>query len=420
MRAIRILALVVAACPMFAAERALPRGFLKQCAVFRGPSGSGFHHAENVPSSWDERTKRDILWRTPIDLPAFASPVVWAGRVVALGSDGTKSAVICFDIEDGRRLWRTEIPLSDKATRGYTPDAKDERWNRMLHAGATPATNGTEVVASFSTGQLVGLDLAGGSKRWEIGLGDTSENSFGLDNSILIYKNTAIVVFEGADRYIAAFDASTGERRWITERENPTWASPILIRTLARKYQVVLPSDPDVTAWDPDTGEKIWSVKVLTGGPEYCVGPSPVYGGGLVFVNCQNSGIFAIDPVRGKRVWRHTELEAYADGVSMVTDGRILYQYYRTRLTAFDCMTGKMLKSKTLKEEASYASPALCAGRLYLMGQGATLVCEADPARDFPLLGVGRISDACDASPAIVDGKILLRTDKFLYCIGDK
>ena len=121
-------------------------------------------------------------------------------------------------------------------------------------------------------------------------LGDTTDNTYGLDNSLLIYGKTVIVVFEGDSQYIAAFDAATGKQVWKTDRESSTWASPILIRTKEGKYQVVLPADPDVTAWDPATGKKIWSVEVLTGGPEYCVGPSPVYAADTVCVNCQNCG----------------------------------------------------------------------------------------------------------------------------------
>ena len=400
----------------------LPADFARNSPTFRGANGSGLTNFKNVPTSWKEGEK-NILWKVEIPLPAWSCPIVWGDKVIALGADAENRAVYCFDAATGKPAWTTKVPADENATADYAVDSMDQRWDTILYAGATPATDGKKVFAAFSNGQLIALNLADGKVAWKTVLGDTADNTYGLDNSLLIYGKTVIVVFQGADQYIAAFDTETGKRVWKTERESSTWASPILIKTKEGKYQVVLPADPDVTAWDPATGKKLWSVEVLTGGPQYCVGPSPVYAADTVCVNCQNCGIYGIDPVAGKKVWGLEELpdgSGFPDGISMATDGKRIYQYFGYSLTCIDAKSGKIIVQKEMEDEANYASPAINNGTLYLFsGMGAAMV-KADPKTNFAPVGKGEIDGMSDAAPAIVEGKLFIRTDDGLYCIGEK
>jgi hypothetical protein len=43
-------------------------------------------------------------------------------------------------------------------------------------------------------------------------------------------------------------------------------------------------------------------------------------------------------------------------------------------------------------------------------------VIEAGPA--FKVVGINRLDELCLASPAVADGKLLLRTASRLYCIA--
>lgn len=388
--------------------------------VFRGAFGSGLTTAKNLPVSWSEEEGKNILWKTDIELPGWSAPVVWNGSVVVTSADQEHRRVHCYDANSGAAKWTTDIPLAPGATEPYEPDTMDPRWDLIVFAGATPATNGKEVFALFSNGQLVALDLETGEFVWSKVLGQTDYNTYGLDNSILIYKDSAIVVFEGNEKFVARYEAGTGREIWKAERKNSTWASPILAPADGKEL-VVLLEDPNAVAWNAETGEEAWNFDVLPGRPDYCVGPSPTYVGGVVVVNSQNSGIFGINPANGSLLWSVTELPSgcgFPDGASMVTDGKYVYQYFDYFLACLDPRTGEVIKEKEMDDMAGYGSPICGENKLYLPGVAETIVLKANPEEDFPLLGKGVIKDTGDPTFAATDGKIFIRCDNSLYCIS--
>ncbi len=322
-------------------------------------------------------------------------------------------------------MWTTTIPVHADATAKYKTDTMDERWDEIVYAGATPAVNGNQVFVLFSNGQLLALELATGDVLWSIVPAETGKNKYGVDNSLLIYRDSVIVAFEGDERFIARYDAATGKQLWRTERGSSTWASPLLAMRADGSRLVVLPADPDVTAWAPETGEQVWTTEVLTGGPDFCVGPSPVQVGDMVFVNCQNCGMFGLDLADGTIAWTLEQLpdgSGFPDGASMTTDGKHLYQFYESVLTCVDAASGKVVRQKELDEYASYASVLLNKGSLYLMCEGMVLVLNSDPETGFEERGRGLLAEEelCDSTPALVKGRIYLRSDWSLYCFGVK
>ena len=401
----------------------LPAGFAEQSPVFRGPRGNGLTDFEGVPTEWDEATGKNLLWKQPLALAAWASPVVWGERVVVAGASATARQVTCLELDTGRELWSTTVPVHSAVSGPYEPDTMDDRWDTLVFAGSTPAVNGKQVFTLFSNGQLVAMELATGRILWDVVLGSTQENPFGVDNSLLIYRDSVIAVFEGDERFIARYEGSTGRQIWKRERHFSSWASPILAGWGEARQAVVLPSDPNVTAWDPESGAELWSTPVLTGGVEFCVGPSAVAVEGSVYVNCENSGIYGLNLADGSIRWSVTELpdgSGFSGSVSMGTDGRHLFQYFESVLTALELSSGKVVLQKEMPEYGNYASPVVNRGSLYLMSEEVTTVVEADPANGFAVIGQGRVSESSDACPAVVAGRILLRADHSLYCFGEK
>jgi hypothetical protein len=66
-----------------------------------------------------------------------------------------------------------------------------------------------------------------------------------------------------------------------------------------------------------------------------------------------------------------------------------------------------------------YASPIVAGDKLYVVSRrNGTFVFEADPQME--LVAQNRITaddSVFNASPAVADGQLILRSDRYLYCI---
>jgi hypothetical protein len=89
-----------------------------------------------------------------------------------------------------------------------------------------------------------------------------------------------------------------------------------------------------------------------------------------------------------------------------------------------EAATGKFVYEERLKPSAGliYASPVLADGRIYYVSQrSGTYVVPARPK--FELLAHNVFEDdssRANASPVVDGGQLLLRTDRYLYCIGKR
>ena len=398
------------------ASETLPEGFLRNSPVFRGPLGIGLAPEGSYRTAW---TADDLLWRVDIDLPGWSAPLIWEDRVIITAADSDDRAVICLSLATGEELWRSNIPLGDTGDADLEIDSMDARWDRILFAAATPATNGRQVFAPFSTGQMVALDLTTGEQQWIVSLGPAGPNTFGLTNSLLLYRDLVITAFEGDEQYIAAFKAESGEQVWKSERKSATWSSPLLLTTPNGTDMVVLLGDPDLSAWNPATGEQLWTIDILSDTPQYAVGPTAIHSEGRIFVNSENAGIYAVNAETGGKLWELEDLDCgFPDGTSMLVHQGRVYQFHEECIAVLNAETGELIKEDFLDDVATYASPMIIGDNLYLITFGGVLVVPADPELEFNVIGKGFLAGSIDASPAAAHGHLVFRGDNVVFAVG--
>jgi hypothetical protein len=102
-------------------------------------------------------------------------------------------------------------------------------------------------------------------------------------------------------------------------------------------------------------------------------------------------------------------------------DGHLYWAYEKLGIAyCAQADTGKLLYEERLNRAGQvYASTLLADGRLYYLNRsGRMFVLAAKPK--FELLSTNDLRDGSrfNASPAVTGNRILLRSDKFLYCIG--
>jgi outer membrane protein assembly factor BamB len=380
--------------------------------VFRGANGSGCTRFKGVPIEWDERQNRNFIFRTRLPLGGLASPLAYGDKVLATGASRDRRELYCLSAKDGRLLWTGRYTSSPKASTAY-PVYKE--LGDLMHAAATPATDGRTVYAIYANGELAAFELASGKNLWHHAIGPTDSNIYGLSGSLLTYRDGVIVQFDGDEHLLIRYDGS-GNVVWKSQRADRTWSSPILISSAGGKHQIITNGDPETCGWDPETGKKLWKVEAVRGD----IVPSPIYAAGLVWTCFEDCGILGIDPETGAIVHNIGALaeSVFSDTNSMCTDGTYLYQFVKDIVTCIEARSGKIAYEKSVACNASYASPFVNDGMLYLPGCGSWLVGTA--GREFKVVGSGKLAEHSDTSPAVVPGRIYIRTETGLCAIGTR
>jgi len=382
---------------------------------YRGPGGSGVSAEKGLPAKWG--AGGGVLWKTRLPGPGHSSPVVWGERIfltafAAAGEPGRgRLLVLCVDVRTGKILWEREVRAGQVERVG----------GANAPATPTPVTDGRRVYVYFGSYGLVCFDFEG-RKVWESPLAPCG-GEFGSASSPVLHGRLLLLnCTTDAEGFMLAADRETGRTVWRTPHAQPTlsFATPFVWETGAGE-QVVLIVSGHVKGFDPKTGRELWRV----GGFPKGVAPTPASAGGLLYAasNAQPGFVVAVRPggrgdITATHVaWRHDK--AVASVPSPLAVGGYLFALKDGGvMSCLDAKSGAVLWQQRLPARGNYfASPVAGDGKVYAVSEeGDVSVIAAKPA--YELIATNSMGERTMASPAISAGRILIRTDENLYCVG--
>jgi outer membrane protein assembly factor BamB len=395
---------------------------------WRGPTGQGLCDEKDLPLTWGGKDEAGVLWK--VHLPGVeqkamqdknqSSPIIARGRVLVTASywpggvQPTSTApehhVACYQLSDGRLLWDVTVPPGpwklDDLRGGYT--------------APTPATDGERVYVVFGSSVIAALDFEGRCIwRKEI-------KPFAFDvavgSSPIVYDDTILYQCDQVNQSarLLAYDRKTGDIQWEKKRpqQNFSHSTPVLVK-IQGKPQLLVAASNALQGVDPASGTVLW----------WCDAAgdtvSPVYGGGLVYCDSgRGGGGVAVDPTGTGDVTKthfRWKVPQVPEGFSSpVIVGAFVYRAHNPGvLKSWKLENGEMVLNERLIGLSTAASPIATAdGRIYFASAGKSFVLRAGPKLD--ILATNDVGDGSDASPAVSDGKIVLKGSKFLYGIGKK
>ncbi|MFA7006606.1 MAG: PQQ-binding-like beta-propeller repeat protein [Verrucomicrobiia bacterium] len=393
----------------------LTAGAAENWPRFRGPTGTGHHVGAALPTKW---SAENVLWCVELKGEGFSSPVNWGDRIflTAATDKGSTRLVIALDARSGKLLWEKSILCA----------APGKSHNMNGFATPTCLTDGERVIAFFGRGGIHCFDL-NGKLLWSQSLGEFA-GPWGSAASPVFAGNLVIQNCDAqGESFIAALDKKTGKIAWRTPRgEKPMggWSTPIEIQA-GKRSELVVNSEQGLDAYNPATGKPLWNCRGFNGRGE----PVPEFARGLLFVvNGKAGDIYAVRPggsgnvSETHRVW-HTPRPKVRDVSSPIVVGDYMFAMdMKGSATTYDSRSGKVVWTEKIPG-AYTASPVESGGLIYINTEsGETLVIK--PGSKLDLVARNSIGDRTGelfrASLAPIGGRIYLRSNRALYCVGAK
>jgi outer membrane protein assembly factor BamB len=395
--------------------------------AWRGPQANGISGEKGIPLKWS--TSENIAWKLAMPSRSGATPIVWGDTIflnVATAMTTGELELWSVDRKSGQPIWKRPLGGGNNQQR------------KQNMSTPSPVTDGTTVWVMTGTGILKAFDFKGN----ELWMRDVQKDygQFGLNwgyaSSPLLHQGVLYVqVLHGMKTddpsYVMKVDGKTGKTMWKVNRpthaisESPdAYTTPLLVN-LGKTFEIVVAGGDIVTAHDPASGKELWRANGLnpTNNPNYRIVASPVVAAGLIIAPTRNKPMLALKPggsgdvTESSKVW---SFDLGPDVPSPVSDGKLVYVVRDNGVIhALDVKTGAVVWGpERLKTGAYSASPVIVEGKLYVTSEneGLTSVITAGPK--FEVLAENPLDDYTLASPAVSNGQIFIRTDKFLWAIG--
>ena len=382
---------------------------------FRGPMGSAISFYTNIPSKWDGKTGKGIIWKTKVPLPGNNSPIIWDDKIFISGADKNQRQVFCFDRIKGTLIWKKDVASSIEKEK--IPEISEE----TSYAAPTMTTDGQRVFAIFPTGDVACFDFKG-KNLWSKNLG-LPESIYGYASSLEMYQDLLIIQYDQAQAddaksRIFALDAFSGNTIWEVKRPvSGSWTTPIVAK-IGQQHQLITSAAPYVITYNPSNGMEFWRAECVSGD----LAPSLIYAGGLIFAVDPYNKLAAIKPNGSGNVTK-SNIAWTAEGdipdiCSPVSDGERIYLLTTEgSLTCWQVSDGKKLWNKDIRKEFQ-SSPSLVGTNLFLIStDGTAIIIES--AEEYKEISRNELGEEVFASPAFADGRIYIRGKENLYCIGN-
>jgi outer membrane protein assembly factor BamB len=385
--------------------------------------GHGHFPKIQPPGTW--ATDQNVLWKTPVDIGGYSSPIVAGGKVFVTAEMGS---LICLDAADGKVLWQKDLfskdskdippELSKKLMRGCGGDSKQST--------PTPTSNGELVFYINAMGLCACYDLQG-NQKW-IRIVETADDEEHFSSSP-IFAGDRIILSWGC---LLALNAKDGATLWQAADAKPTYGTPALTKIGGQEVAITPAGD----------------IVRLADGAVLCAGlfestyTTPLIEGQVLYVIDHKAKALELPAraekgMRPKELWKNTltgkfmASPIYRDGLIYTIENQMC------RLNILDAKTGEILTSARAPGQAprkiergvkieglapakyAYASPAVSERNLFFFDDaGNAAVLEL--GCEYRLVRINKLADGMVGTPFFFKDSIIIRGTRTVYCIADK
>lgn len=405
---------------------------------WRGPRSNNISEETGLPSRWT-RGGENMLWRA--EWVGRSTPAVFDGRVCASGrAEQRFEAVACWDARDGKKLWERRFPVYNTTI----------PFTRVGWASVTADPETGYLYAQNGDGHLLCLDRDG-KTVWERRLGEEMGRSSGYGgrtHTPLVDGQNLIMSVVGTgwgdlsalrQRYVA-FDKRTGAVTWIATPSDAVvedfnnQANAVVAEIGGRRLIIGGGADGWIYALRAETGELQWKFRMsqkslnspvtVVGNTVYATSNGEPVDGNFLGQIVALDGAGRGDVTATARIW-HTDAILAGFAAPVFHAGRLYVVDDSANLHAFDAKTGKALFETNLGT-IGRAAPLVADGKLYtteVNGHVTILRALEDRFevldRDALTAPEGRQIELWGGFAAAY-GRLYFMAEDGLYALGDK
>jgi len=355
-----------------------------------------------------------------------SSPVINGDRVFlttysgygqAIESPGERAQlklhVVCLSVTDGNILWDYELEAAE-AEQAITKRVADHGY-----ASPTPCVDSKYVFASFGPSGIVAL-THNGDFKWRTSVGSGTAG-FGAAASPIEFEDVVIMNASIEDGAVYALDKATGSVRWRTANIDRAWTTPTIVTLPNGNRELIINQKGSILGMDPKTGDQLWSCEAIQ---DYVVPCVVTEGDTLYCSGGRSNKTFAVkaggrgDVTETNLIW---DVPRGANVTSPILDDGYLYWSHDKAIAL--CLRAsdgeEMFRERMPTRSRVYASIIGDGKNLFLTTRDAgVLVLAASPEyTEIATNRLGSPEERFNATPAIVDDRLFLRSDAALYCV---
>jgi outer membrane protein assembly factor BamB len=302
-------------------------------------------------------------------------------------------------------------------------------------------TDGEAVFVYFKSGTLAAVELDG-RVRWQTDL----VARFGKDtlfwdhgtSPVLTDKHVVMARMHQGESWLAAFDKSSGEMAWKVARNYTTptecdhgYTTPLVIQHQGKESILVWGAE-HITIHDAADGQVVWSCGNFNPDANklWPAIASPVIVGDMVVVayGRNDRGIPRLHGIRlsgsgdvteTNHAWLRDDVGTFVP-TPVVHQGKVLLVRDRGEVECLDPATGKTIWTGAFPKNRAnfYASPLVAGDKLYAPREDGTVFVASIADGKFKVLAENDMGESVIGSPIPVAGRLLIRGEKHLFCIG--
>lgn len=370
---------------------------------FRGNYSNGFSPSKSVI---DLSVKSEGSWKSKIPGRGLSSPIVVGNKVFLSASSGAKQEILhvfCFSGRTGQTLWE----------RKFLATGRTICHEKTSVAASTMTSDGSMVVAQFSSNDLFCLNLSG-DLIWLRGLTydfPNAANGLGMSSSPLIANGVLLAQVENdAYSFSIGINLSNGETLWKKDRPRAAnWTSPTLFGKGDNKT-IILQSKEGVTVINPKNGQELYT---FSEGASTIPSSTPV--GDILLIPSNGMTALKIHPNQEKteQLWSDNKLGP-GTGSPTISKDRFLVINKANVLTCARIETGEILWRMRIKGPSS-GSPIATDSHLYFFNEeGLGQVIEISDKEGKVVTSVA-LGETILCTPAISGNALYVRSDDYLW-----